>query len=394
VTVRGACAALLVLVASAVPAASGGDHVLLDVRARYLPPLQRAFADTPDGWQARYDAARDLQEAVRRVARIVPGCLGLRGALLRYSAAHVAYAEAFDGLLRRRPPAIPAPPRASCTTCPCKSVLPVLRRVELDLPSSWRRAALPGSTDPRLAAGLERIGRGFRGWAGFWVHDLRTGRTAGWNADARFPAASTVKLGAIVAALVRSAPDPWTSPYAADVRAIASWSSNLAANRIAERLGTAAVADGLRRLGMVSSTYPGLYRAGTATATDAPKPPPLRTTRVTTARDLGRALLRLHAAAAGRRWALRATGLSRPQAAAGRAELLASRPEGDNAGLLRPWFRGRPLAQKHGWLSDTRTTAAVVYRAAGPVIVVVEVHAQGLTLVEAQRLAGAVAMLL
>ncbi len=196
----------------------------------------------------------------------------------------------------------------------------------------------------------------------------------------------------LVAALLRSEPDPSTSPYAADVAAIASWSSNLAANRIAARLGSAAVADGLRRLGMVSSTYPGLYRAGTATGVDAPKPPPLRTARVTTARDLGRALLRLHSAAAGRRWALRATGLSQRQADAALAALLASRPEGDNVGLIRPWLRS-PIAQKHGWLSDTRLTAGVVYRAAGPVIVVVEAHAPGLTLAEAQRLAGAVAFL-
>jgi beta-lactamase class A len=395
VIVRGGCAALLVLlVVAAVPAASAGEHALLDVRARHLPQLQRAFAETPDGWQARYDAGRDLQEAVRRVAGVVPGCVGLRDALLRYAAAHVAHAEAFDRPVRRRPPRIPMAPAASCRSCPCDGPLSAPRAPDVDLPVSWRLAALPGATDTRLAAGLERVGRSFRGWAGFWVHDLRTGRTAGWNADARFPAASTVKLGAIAAALLRSAPSPWTSPYAADVLAIASWSSNLAANRLVSRLGQAAVADGLRRLGMVSSTYPGLYRAGTATAADAPKPPPLRTARVTTARDLGRALLRLHAAAAGRRWALRATGLSRTEAAAGLGALLASRAEGDNAGLVRGWFRGRPIAQKHGWVSDTRITAAVVYRPAGPVIVVVEAYAPGLTLPDAQRLAGAAVLLL
>jgi beta-lactamase class A len=394
VTVRGGCAALLVLVAAAVPAASAGQHPLLDVRSRHLPQLQRSFADSPDGWQARYDAARDLQEAVRRVARVAPGCIGLRDALLRYAAAHVAYAEAFDRPLRRRPAAIPAAPRASCSTCPCDGALSAPGPPGVELPATWRRAALPGATDERLAAGLERAGRSFRGWAGFWVHDLRTGRTAGWNADARFPAASTVKLGAMTAALVRSAPSPWTSPYAADVLAIASWSSNLAANRILARLGQSAVEDGLRRVGMTSSTYPGLYRAGTATGADAPKPPPLRTSRVTTARDLGRALLRLHAAAAGRRWALRATGLSREGATAGLGALLASRAEGDNAGLVRGWLRGRPIAQKHGWLSDTRITAAVVYQREGPVIVVVEAHAPGLTQAEAQRLAGAAVLLL
>ena len=367
---------------------------MLDVRGRYLPPTQRSFADTPDGWQARYDAARDLQEAVRRVARIAPGCTGLRSALLGYAAAHVAYAEAFDRPVRRRPPAIPAAPRATCRASPSDAPPRAPRGTELRLPASWRLSALPGAADAQLAAGLERIGRGFRGWAGFWVHDLRTGRTAGWNADARFPAASTVKLGAVAAALTRSAPAPQQSPYAEDVRKIGEWSSNLAANRIAGRLGVAAVADGLRRLGMVSSTYPGLYRAGTATGVDAPRQPPLRTGRVTTARDLGRALLRLHAAAVGRGWARRATGLGRPEATAGLAALLASRAEGDNVGLVRAWFPSVPIAQKNGWISDTRISAAIVYRRRGPVILVVEAHAPGLSLAEAQRLGGAAALLL
>jgi Beta-lactamase enzyme family len=391
---RGACAALLAVALLAPVGSSAVREPMLEVRARYLPPTQRAFPDTPEGWQARYDAARDLQEAVRRVARIVPGCVGLRSALLRYAAAHVAYAEAFDRPVRRRPPTIPAAPQPSCRTCPCTSLLPAPRSPRLELPAGWRRAALPGPADARLAAGLERIGRGFRGWAGFWVHDLRTGRTAGWNADARFPAASTVKLGAVAAVLARSAPAPAVSPYADDLRAIGAWSSNLGANRIAARLGAAAVADGLRRLGMISSTYPGLYRAGTATGVDAPRQPPLRTRRVTTARDLGRALLRLHAAAAGRAWARRQTGLAPTEAEAGLAALLDSRPEGDNAGLLRRWFPSAPMAQKHGWISDTRITAAIVYRRSGPVVVVVEAHAPGLSLAEAQRLAGAVALLL
>ena len=207
-TVRGACAALVVAVrcARVSGAAAGGREPLLDVRARYLPPTLSSFPDTPSGWQARYDAARDLQEAVRRVARVVPGCGVLRVALLRYAAAHVAYAEAFDRPVRRSRPAIPPVPAARCGAAVGVRPVPEPPQPVLGLPASWRRAALPGPLDARLASGLERVGRGFRGWAGFWVHDLRTGRTAGWNADARFPAASTVKLGALAAVLVRAAP--------------------------------------------------------------------------------------------------------------------------------------------------------------------------------------------
>src|SRR5918994_310511 len=71
------------------------------------------------------------------------------------------------------------------------------------LPGTARKARRERSRDARLSAELGRLGRAFPGYAGFWVHELATGRTAGWNADASFPAGSTVKLGVLVAALDR-----------------------------------------------------------------------------------------------------------------------------------------------------------------------------------------------
>ena len=109
---------------------------------------------------------------------------------------------------------------------------------------------------------------------------------------------------------------------------------------------------------MTSSTYPGPYRATTAWR------PPGPHTRVTTAHDLGRALYRLHAGAHGSSRALRLLGLSRRQAIVALRVLASAQPVGDNAGLLRPWLAGATVAEKNGWLSDTRTTAAIVYRAA------------------------------
>jgi hypothetical protein len=188
-----------------------------------------------------------------------------------------------------------------------------------------------------------------------------------------------VKLGALVAALrVSSAPE--RSRWWYDMRQLGFWSSNLAANRIAARLGYGAVADALRRLGMTSSTYPGPYRATTAYR------PPGPHTRVTTARDLGRALYRLHAGAHGDRRALRLLGLSRHQAVVALRVLASAQPVADNAGLLRPSFPGAVFAEKHGWLSDTRITAAIVYRGGAATIVVVEAYRPGLTLREARRL--------
>jgi beta-lactamase family protein len=378
VTRAAACGALVALALA--PAASADDAALLRAKARFLPAALRAYDRSPDGLQARYEAGRELEEAVRAARRVSRGCLPLARQLLALARAQALAAEAYD-----HRPLKPAPARrpvtAGCTPGrPSNSLLQSVVR-SAPLPAGGWRARLPGATDGRLAARLAKLGRSFDGWAGFWVHDLRTGRTAGWNADARFPAASTVKLGAIVAAL-RSR----RASLRYDVRQIGAWSSNLASNRIAGALGYGAVTDGLRRLGMVSSTYPGAYRAGTAAAVDAPKPPPHGHTRVTTARDLGRALLRLHAAALGRHWALAATGLTRSQAGEGLSALLRSRPDGENAGILRPWLASTPLAQKNGWLSDTRVTAAIVYRVRGPVIVVVEAYLPELVPAEARRL--------
>jgi len=107
---RVAAAVALVLVCAA--AASASDGGLLAVKARYLPPAQRAFADDADGLQARYDAARELEEAVRPVA-VTPACAGTRAALLRFAAAQVEIAERGDYPVARSKPALPSVP-AGC----------------------------------------------------------------------------------------------------------------------------------------------------------------------------------------------------------------------------------------------------------------------------------------
>jgi beta-lactamase class A len=210
------------------------------------------------------------------------------------------------------------------------------------------RARPEGRRDVALSLALERLGRAFDGWAAFWVHDLRTGRTAGWNSDARFPAASTVKLAVLDAALRRFGGPG--SPVDYDLRQLGAWSSNLAANRLYELVGADATARSLARLGMRSSTYTGPYRAGTSF--DAPKPPPPTHTRVTTAHDLGRALYRFQRSY---RVALRYLLLDWP-----------------GSSIVRGGFpAGTVVAEKDGWISDLRASAAIAYLPSGPKIVVV-----------------------
>jgi beta-lactamase family protein len=316
-----------------------------------------AGAVDPAVVQARYDTARDREEAMLRSRS--PD----RAQLARLRATVLA-AERYDN----RPAGwhggrdVPRTP----------------------LPRGSMRALAERGTDAVLAGRLAALGRGYPAWAGFWVHDLTTGRTAGWNSDARFPAASTVKLGALVASL-RSWRRPELSPDWYDLRQLTGWSSNLAANRLSGRLGYGAVADGMRRLGMWSSTYPGPYRVGTSRL-DAPRPPPYNGWRATTAHDLGRALYALHSAAAGNRYQQRRLGLSRARARLALELLLDAYPRGDNAGLVRPFLPGVPIAQKNGWISDTRVTAAIVYASTGPKIVVILVHRPSLPYREAQSL--------
>jgi hypothetical protein len=240
--------------------------------------------------------------------------------------------------------------------------------------------------DARLAARLAELGTSYRGWAAFWVHDLATGMWAGWNSDARFPAASTVKLGVLAEALRRG--DAPGSPLWYDLRQLAGWSSNLAANRLTFRLGgERVVAASLRRLGARASTYPGPYRAGTSAAADAPRPPSHGHTRVTTAHDLGRMLYAFQAAAAGNRYVQRKTGLSRTQARRGIALLVHS----VRGGLLEPYFSA-PVAHKEGWISDLRASAAIVYGRT-PRIVVVLAYRPDITVAEARALGRRVAAL-
>lgn len=166
------------------------------------------------------------------------------------------------------------------------------------------RLARPGSAGgPAMQAVLDRAAASGPAYRAAWVQDLATGRAAGVQSTAAFPAASTVKLGLVAGAMVRLGARPEESPLAYDLRAVMGWSSNLAANRLSARLGQGTAADGLRRLGATQSTYTGDYIVGTELQPTLPGgatiSPPRVSGRVTSARDLGRMMYAIHAAAVG-----------------------------------------------------------------------------------------------
>jgi hypothetical protein len=261
----------------------------------------------------------------------------------------------------------------------------VLRRDEARsvwlLSPSARAARRERARDGALSRGLATLGGSYPGWAALWVHDLRTGRTAGWNSDASFPAASLVKLGVLAAALDHYGPRPERSSAWPLIRDLATWSSNDASNRLllllggSERAGARIVEERLHRMGARASTFTGNYVLGTPY--DAPRPLPFLSYRRTTAHDVGRMLFELHAAATGNGLALRRTGLTRHEARVAVGLLLSADSGGQNRGLLRPWS-GSPMARKEGWTTKLRHSAAVVYRPSGPVIAVVLTYRPGL----------------
>ena len=248
-----------IVLALLVPAlAQGGDGGLQAVKERYLPPAQALYSDTPDGAQARYDAGRDLVEAV------VVGPVG--------TASGAA-------------PTCSPRPRAG-RACGDRVTASAASARWPAAGGGCRRRAAP--SDPTLARRLAEAAASANGAVGVWVHDLTTGRYAGHEAETRFAAASTVKLGALVAdsGLATGRAQPLVVRHPPDRVLVVQPRGQ----RILAKLGYGAVGDGLRRLGMTASTYPGPYRATTAYR------PPGPHTRVTTAHDLGRALHRLHAA--------------------------------------------------------------------------------------------------
>jgi beta-lactamase class A len=370
---RRARASLLVVFAVlplAAPASSGVEQPL--ARARAALSLPRSAG----GIQARYDAGRALEIALYAARRECRERLSLARGLVRW-------AEGYDRLNRRLEGAGRQQALAAGSGCARRYLSPIRPRLPA-LPALVASAA-PRAADDALDRRLDSLGHAFDGYAAIWVHDLVRGTSAGWNVDARFPAASTVKLGVLLAALQRLR-HPERSALDYDLRAMAGWSSNVATNLLVEHFGAGAAQAALRRAGAYRSTFPQGYRVGTARA-DVQEQPPLTTGRVTTARDLGRLLYVLHACARGAAVGLRATGLDRGRCGYALQLLLASEARGANVGLIRPYVpRGTRVAQKNGWLDDARHTAAIVYARSGPKIIVVLTYAPSLPQARASEL--------
>ena len=81
------------------------------------------------------------------------------------------------------------------------------------LPAGSRPRVVAARNDPVLARKLRELVRGYSGTASFYVQSLTGGGGAAWNAKARFPAASTLKLAIATAVLAEHSGIPPPGSY-------------------------------------------------------------------------------------------------------------------------------------------------------------------------------------
>jgi beta-lactamase class A len=236
--------------------------------------------------------------------------------------------------------------------------------------------------DAALARRLRALARGFAGTCGIYVQDLRTGAGAAWNARARFPAASTLKVAIALEVLraLRRKPAP-ASHIGRLLRRMLLSSDNEAANALEVWLGgstsagAARVNATLRALGLRDTHMYGGYER----EQQARRPIPVRVDdapafgvgKYTTAWDFSRLLRHVHLAAAGRGLLIRRFGGSfTPSDARHLLYLLASVREYGRLDRYLPGGAVRVL-HKGGWIEHARHDAGLVYWRGGAFVATV-----------------------
>jgi beta-lactamase class A len=268
-------------------------------------------------------------------------------------------------------------------------------------------AGAPRPAGSRLDATLQRrlvaLLRAYPGAAAAYIRNLRTGVGAAWNARARFPAGSTLKLAIAVEALrsLRGPPAPG-SELDSLFRSMILYSDNRAANALETLFGgstsggSARVNALMRGLGLVDSEMYGGYEIEERAPAARPIPiavdaqPAIPRGKYTSAADLARLVSYVHLAAGGRGPLIaRAGGSFSPEEARYFLYLLVH--VADHGKLDRFLPRTATVAHKAGWIDTARHDNGVVYWAGGSFAVAVMTYRPGGTGVSSDELAGRVA---
>lgn len=239
------------------------------------------------------------------------------------------------------------------------------------LPSAARPRRVVERNDPGLAAELRRIARERGGTSAFYVESLTSGHGAAWNAGARFPAASTLKLGVAAAVLAAYPGVPGTGTYVGDLlHELITVSDDRAANALLVWPAGSTSAGGhrvdalMRSIGLRDSLMYGGYETR---ALSGPIPvriesrPSFGAGKYTTAADMA-GLWRALWLASGDRGPLRRAqpGLTAAEA----RHLLWLTAHVRDAPKLDRNLRGRPgvaVLHKAGWNSSVRHDTGLVF---------------------------------
>ena len=268
-------------------------------------------------------------------------------------------------------------------------------------------AARPRAVAPRLDATLSRkLGgpvRGYSGTAGYYVQSLSGGRGAAWNAKARFPAASTLKLAIAAGVLAKhSGIPPPGSSIDSLLRQMLIPSDDASANALLVWLGGSTssgayrVNDLMRSLGLTDTLMYGGYETRTLSARiprRADESPSFGVGKYTTAWDVA-SLWRALWLASGGRGALRSAqpGLTPADA---RYLLWLTALVRDQPKLDTCVGRDRQVEVLHkaGWIASSRHDTGLVFWEGGVFVAAVMTYRAWGASTSSDRLAGRVAVL-
>jgi beta-lactamase class A len=249
------------------------------------------------------------------------------------------------------------------------------------LPRAGRpRRPRPTTEDGTLARRLRELARGYPGTAAVYVEDLRTRRGAAWNARARFPAASTLKV-AIALELLRTLHGvPARGSYLDGLLwKMLVYSNNAAANSLLTWIGGSTIGGAgqvnatLRALGIGDTLMYGGYIVGTAAGRPIPlhvnEQPAIGIGKYTTAWDLAKLHRYVHLAAAASGPAARLSGTFTSADARFLMWILAHVRDPGKLDLYLP--KDVPVPHKAGWIIHARHDAGIVFWEGGAFVAAV-----------------------
>jgi beta-lactamase class A len=271
----------------------------------------------------------------------------------------------------------------------------------LGLPQASAPRFRRGREDAVLARRVRALTRGFRGSSGVYVQSLTGGGGAAWNAGARYPAASTLKLAIATAVLARHRGVPAPGSYVGDLLvSMLTRSDNAAANALETWLGGSTSGGSyrvnalMRSIGMKASEMYGGYELNTYARqipVEVEQQPSWGYGKHTTARDLATLLRAIWLASAG----LGPLAKTQPGFTAndGRHLLwvLARVHDLPKLDRVERGNRGVLVAHKAGWVSVARHDAGLVFWPGGVFVAGVMTYGSSGLGVSADALAGRVA---